>query len=114
MTTRAVAEFFREAEQNQGLAERIGAVPANDKETWASEIALLAREAGFSFDAGEIDAAVQEQKRIAAELCDDELAQVNGGSQYQESDYAFISRSTTSASYNFYEAWPCKWYVPEL
>ena len=112
MTTRAVAEFFKEAEQNEALGERIRSVPASDKETWAAEIVRLAGDAGFSFHARDIDAAVQEQKRISAELGEDELAHVSGGTQYQESDYAFVSRSTSS--YNFYEGWPCKWYVPEL
>jgi predicted ribosomally synthesized peptide with nif11-like leader len=115
MTTRAVAGFFKEAEQNAALAERIAAIPAADKESWAAEIVRLARVAGFSFQARDIDAAVEEQKRISAELGEDDLAQVSGGTQQQQTDYAFLStQAEAPARYNFYEAWPCKWYVPEL
>ena len=98
MTTRAVAQFFSRVENDAELAGRVAMVPASDKGTWASEVVAIARSAGFDFEPDEIDAAVAEQQQIERELGEDDLERVAGGSR----------------SYNFYEAWPCKWYVPDL
>jgi hypothetical protein len=92
------------------LAKRVAAIPAVDKASWAADVARLAGEVGFSFDARDIDAAVEEQQQLSAELGEAELGSVAGGAQYQETDLDFMSRA---ASTNFYDAWPCKWYVPE-
>jgi hypothetical protein len=108
MTTKAVAEFFCNVEQQPELAARLSKLPAVSREVWSAEVVRIARDAGHAFAPSDIAAAVEQQRRMASELSDGELDRVSGGTPEPH------LRAIQGAGGTLYEGWPAKWYVPEI
>jgi predicted ribosomally synthesized peptide with nif11-like leader len=82
MSVQSVREFWQNANQSQGLQQKLDGIKGDPKDVAIAAVVRMAADSGFIFSAADYEAAVEEElakQHAAGELNDEQLRQIAGG-----------------------------------